>query len=91
MADRSAAGLPANLDADGDGLPNGWELQYGLDRLSSVGVNGANERAYRCYKACGFVEEGRRREQVWSNGRYDDYIEMGLLDREWAAARAATA
>jgi MBG domain (YGX type)/Bacterial TSP3 repeat len=29
------------FDTDGDGLPNAWELQYGLDPNSSVGVNGA--------------------------------------------------
>ena len=30
------------LDADGDGLPNGWERTYGLDPLSTNGVNGAS-------------------------------------------------
>jgi hypothetical protein len=34
--------LDPNLDADGDGLPNGWEQQYGLDPLDANGVNGAN-------------------------------------------------
>lgn len=33
--------LDANGDADGDGLPNGWERIYGLDVLSAVGTNGA--------------------------------------------------
>lgn len=28
-------------DADGDGLPDAWELQYGLDPRSSTGDNGA--------------------------------------------------
>ena len=32
--------LSPALDADADGLPNGWEQAYGLDPLSSVGVNG---------------------------------------------------
>ena len=34
--------LPAGLDADEDGLPNGWELQYGLNRLSPFGRDGAS-------------------------------------------------
>ena len=34
--------LDPNLDADGDGLPNGWEQAHGLDPLSSVGNNGPN-------------------------------------------------
>jgi hypothetical protein len=34
--------LDPNLDADGDGLPNGWEQAHGLDPLSSVGNNGAD-------------------------------------------------
>lgn len=46
-------------------------------------VNGRNERAIRAYRACGFVEEGRQRDQVWSNGRYDDVVYMGILRQEW--------
>jgi hypothetical protein len=32
--------LDANFDADGDGLPNGWEQLHMLDPLSSVGDDG---------------------------------------------------
>src|SRR5206468_7923148 len=32
--------LDPALDADGDGLPNGWEQQYGLDPLVDTGSNG---------------------------------------------------
>jgi hypothetical protein len=32
--------LDPNLDADGDGLPNGWEQTHGLDPLDSQGDNG---------------------------------------------------
>lgn len=48
-------------------------------------VNGRNERAIRAYIACGFVEEGRQRQQVWSNGSYDDLVHMGILCEEWTA------
>lgn len=42
-------------------------------------VHAANERAIRSYRACGFVEEGRLRQQVWSDGRRQDLVIMGLL------------
>jgi hypothetical protein len=37
----SAPLLDANMDADGDGLPNGWEQAHELDPLSVLGDNGA--------------------------------------------------
>ena len=46
-------------------------------------VNGNNERAYRSYRACGFVEEGRWRSHVWNNGQYVDLVCMGILRDEW--------
>jgi RimJ/RimL family protein N-acetyltransferase len=48
-------------------------------------VNGDNERAIRSYRACGFQEEGRLRQHVWSNGRYIDLVYMGILRDEWKA------
>lgn len=45
-------------------------------------VHGRNERAIRAYRACGFVEEGRLRRHVWSNGDYDDLVLMGILRDE---------
>lgn len=52
-------------------------------------VWGNNERAIRAYRACGFVEEGRLRAHVWSNGAYHDLILMGVLRDEWQAAQGA--
>lgn len=46
-------------------------------------VHGTNERAIRSYQACGFVEEGRWRAHVWSDGRYVDLVCMGVLREEW--------
>jgi hypothetical protein len=34
--------LGAGLDADGDGLPNGWEQSFGLDALDPSGTHGPN-------------------------------------------------
>lgn len=48
-------------------------------------VHGLNERAQRAYQSCGFVEEGRLRAHVWSNGVYDDLVHMGVLREEWQA------
>ncbi|MEO9255062.1 MAG: GNAT family protein [Tepidiformaceae bacterium] len=47
-------------------------------------VSGANERAQRCYAACGFVEEGRLRRHIWVDGKYDDLVYMGVLRDELA-------
>ena len=46
-------------------------------------VYAENLRAQRAYSACGFVEEGLLRAHVWSNGRYDDLIVMGLMAEAW--------
>lgn len=46
-------------------------------------VSATNERAYRAYRACGFVEEGRLRAHVWNNGQYIDLVYMGILRDEW--------
>lgn len=46
-------------------------------------VHGNNERAQRAYAACGFREEGRLRQHVWSDGRYEDLVVMGILRAEW--------
>ncbi len=48
-----------------------------------------NERAIRCYRACGFVEEGRMRQDDYCNGQYVDTVLMGILREEWEARQAA--
>lgn len=48
-------------------------------------VNGNNARAIRAYQKCGFKEEGRLREQVWSDGRYIDLVYMGVFQKDWLA------
>lgn len=59
-----------------------------LARLSLT-VFAFNETALRCYRAVGFVEEGRAREAVERDGRRWDEIAMGLLAREWRGSPSA--
>jgi RimJ/RimL family protein N-acetyltransferase len=67
----------------------GYAFRYRNVRKVWLRVWGNNERAIRSYLACGFVEEGRLREHVWSAGRYVDLVYMGVLRREWETARQA--
>jgi RimJ/RimL family protein N-acetyltransferase len=62
------------------------DYAFGLLNMNRVWltVNAGNERAIRCYQACGFLEEGRLREHYWIAGAYDDAIYMGVLRSEWA-------
>lgn len=46
-------------------------------------VRAFNERAIRCYKKCGFKEEGRIRENFFVDGKYTDTLFMGVLKREY--------
>jgi len=60
-----------------------YAFRYRNFRKVWLWVHAANERAIRAYRAAGFVEEGRLRQHVWSNGRYDDVVYMGVLQEEW--------
>jgi len=52
-----------------------------------LAVQAGNERAVRVYRACGFADEGRLREQWYSAGHYVDVLLMGLLRSDWEASR----
>lgn len=53
-----------------------------------LSVHSNNERAIRCYRACGFVEEGRLRRHLWIDGAYVDLVHMGILREEWQQAQS---
>ena len=62
-------------------------LRHAFDDLDLFRVDlrvlAYNERAIRCYRACGFVREGRERKSAVVDGeRYDDLI-MGILAHEY--------
>jgi RimJ/RimL family protein N-acetyltransferase len=65
-------------------------LHYGFATLGlhrvGLRVIAANERAIRCYQACGFRVEGREREAVELQGDWQDDLIMGVLRPEFEAA-----
>ncbi len=61
--------------------------EMGLHRIQ-LEVAPFNPAGIRAYEKAGFVEEGRRRESVWHDGRWYDEVLMSILDHEWAARRA---
>jgi RimJ/RimL family protein N-acetyltransferase len=67
----------------------GLLVDYGFTKLNLrriyLRVHGRNRRAIRAYNACGFVEEGRLRQHVWSNGAYDDLLYMGIMREDCPA------
>jgi RimJ/RimL family protein N-acetyltransferase len=62
-------------------------LHYAFSELNlhrvSLRVVAYNQRAIRCYTACGFVEEGREREAACIGGEWHDDIMMGVLAHEF--------
>jgi RimJ/RimL family protein N-acetyltransferase len=64
-------------------------LRFAFDQMNlhkvALGVFEFNERGYACYRKCGFVDEGRFREEYFQDGRYWDVIRMSILRSEWRA------
>lgn len=61
--------------------------EYVFNRLNlnklELKVQESNVRAYKCYLKCGFKEEGRLRQRFFIEGKYRDYISMGILKSEF--------
>jgi len=60
-----------------------YAFRYQNFRKVWLRVHGNNERAQRAYQAVGFAEEGRLKQHVFSNGRYDDLVLMAILKSDW--------
>ncbi len=64
-------------------------LQYAFGRLGlrkvSLGVLANNTRAVALYERLGFVMEGCKRREYWSDGAFHDAHMMGLFAEEFAA------
>lgn len=61
----------------------GYGFHYLGARRIALTTHARNERAIRCYLACGFVEEGRPRQVLWIEGHYVDLVNMSILREEW--------
>jgi RimJ/RimL family protein N-acetyltransferase len=59
-----------------------WERRY--QKCNSACVH-TNQASIRLHKTLGFVEEGRRRRQLFLNGRYYDDLLFGLTREEFDA------
>lgn len=74
-----------------------WNRGYGQDSINTLNkylfeklnairveleVIKCNIRAISCYKKCGFIEEGIKRNKCYINGEYLDTIVMGILRDE---------
>ena len=68
---------------------------YAFQRLNAhrvwLGVSEDNKRAVKCYLDCGYVFEGRLRDEIFYNGKYHAAIRMGVLEDEWTSPSLATA
>ena len=63
-----------------------WAVEYQSHCIGGtrLRVNRDQHRAIRCYLACGFRREGvRRQAELYPDG-WRDFIEMALLDSEYA-------
>ncbi|KIM89289.1 hypothetical protein PILCRDRAFT_219760 [Piloderma croceum F 1598] len=55
----------------------------GLHRVS-LGVFESNKGAFASFKKIGFVVEGIKRKANWSDGKWEDIIDMSMLEEDWA-------
>lgn len=62
-------------------------LKHGFNTLNlnriALEVFETNPRAIRTYEKAGFVHEGRRRQDMFQDGRYIDVLLMSVLRSEW--------
>ncbi len=60
--------------------------QCGFQRLALVTME-TNVPAISLYKKLGFIEEGRERQAIFRDGKFQDLVCMGILAEEWQAIR----
>jgi len=62
-------------------------LEYAFHELGLNKINSAafafNPRSIAYSRKCGYRVEGRRRQQVFKDGRFHDIVELGVLRAEW--------
>lgn len=52
-----------------------------------LGVNSGNIAAIKSYLKVGFIEEGRARQEMFVDGKYEDRVIMGILAEEYFAQK----
>jgi len=83
IGDKAYWGLGYGREAIG--LLLEYAFRYRNYRRVWLRVIANNERGIRAYRACGFSEEGRQRQHIFSDGAYHDIVLMGILRSEWVA------
>ena len=62
-------------------------VEYGFNTLNlnriELSTYDFNIRAFKSYHKIGFIEEGRKRQAMFINGKYHDIIIMAILREEW--------
>jgi RimJ/RimL family protein N-acetyltransferase len=62
-------------------------VQYGFERLNLhriyCGTLNGNSGMIKLAASMGMIEEGRRREAIFKNGKYEDILEYGILCHEF--------
>lgn len=62
-------------------------LNYAFNTLNLHRINSGaiefNARSIRYNEKCGYVVEGRRRQNFYRNGRYYDEVLLGVLKEDW--------
>jgi RimJ/RimL family protein N-acetyltransferase len=56
--------------------------EYDLNKITLEVLNN-NTKAFNLYKKIGFVEEGKKREEIFRDDKYIDSIIMSILKKEW--------
>ncbi len=57
-------------------------MTLGLNRIELT-AHADNERALRCYRACGFQQEGLQRQAIWRDGAFRDEVLMAMLREDF--------
>jgi diamine N-acetyltransferase len=62
-------------------------VKHGFETLNlnrvALDVFDSNPRAIRSYEKAGFIHEGRRRQEIFKNGKYVDVLQMSVLRDDW--------
>jgi len=60
-------------------------LRRAAERVSAL-VRDYNERALRCFEACGFLREGVARHACYIDGHYHNVVLLGILREDFTGA-----